>query len=262
MMRPFLVLLVWLVAAVPGMAQRGLRMGVLVSGNVSSLNGAEVTYGTEYHPGAGFGGGLTLHYVVRPLLQLRLDVRYDRFAPRAWGMMRDDSNVPRGKSWIRQRYTGITLPLAAQLTLGRHAYLLAGPLAHVLLRQLQVSNGNVWHWPGAEVDVVWDKNTFRRMSVEYPDRLRRLSGGAVAGFGLTFNPTSRAQVFVEMTGSLIRTQALRDGFAWAENNPVPLNPVTDHRLGPPQPHAATLRTLTLTTGLTLGAPGGQASSAD
>lgn len=251
-MRPFFVLLIWLVAAVPGMAQRGLRAGILVSSNASTLRGAEATYGTEYRPGAGFGGGLTVRYAVASRLDLRLDARWERLAPRVWGMTRDLFNVPMGETYIRQRYDGLSLPLTAQFHLGRRAYVLVGPLAHVLLQQVQVSDGNIWTWDGAEIKVFKKGDAITGASVEYPGRLRRLSPGVVAGAGLTLNPSSRAQVFVELTSSLIRTQALRDGFALYNNDPRLPSNRNGWRYGAPQPRSATLRTVTVTTGLTLG----------
>ena len=66
-------------------------------------------------------------------------MRATRLAPRARGMARDFVNRPVGEAWIRQRYAGLTRPLTAQLALGRHAYLLAGPLIHALLHQKQIS---------------------------------------------------------------------------------------------------------------------------
>ena len=111
---------------------------------------------------------------------------------------------------------------------------------------------------------VYKGDSFQRVSIEYPGVLRRVSSGLMIGGGLTLKTANRAQLFVELTGSLIRTQALRDGLSFLDNDPTPRPSGFEYHVGPPQARLATLRplTLTLTAGLTLGAPSEPGPSAD
>ena len=77
-MRYSILLFVFLLLVAPrsATAQSPWRAGLLLNLHGTSLRGAETTCGPVYHPGLGFGGGLTLRYALRPGLLLRLDARY------------------------------------------------------------------------------------------------------------------------------------------------------------------------------------------
>ena len=116
---------------------------------------------------------------------------------------------------------------------------------------------------------VYKGDSFQRVSIEYPGVLRRVSSGLMIGGGLTLKTANRAQLFVKLTGSLSRTQALRDGLSFIDNDPTPRPSGFEYHVGPPPARPATLRpltlrplTLTLTVGLTLGAPSEPGPSAD
>lgn len=203
---PFLLFCGALLTAPAAQAQRGLSLGLIGGPNLSRFTG-DFIYHADYHVWPGFAAGLTTRYGLSDRLALRLDARFTQRNVRVFGTFRDLNNYSQGDTYIRRRFNSLDLPLLAQVGLGagQRAYLLAGPVVSVLLRQTDVFPTGFFVSPS------------EYYPTDFTAQTRRLNLGALVGAGLTQPLGPHWCAFAELTYTLTTAQVLRPAFSIFDN---------------------------------------------